>query len=425
MEEERDKCLEPIRGSRKCQNFVVEGGTTCANHAVAKVEKKKKKAAPHASATETLAAAALIAKMEAMVPHLTPVRSNVLFNREAGNTFDRLVSSTQKTWQQRKRHVHQPQLESLVVQLQQQQILYPSTEGAPAADTVLLELGAGKGLLGRVLGEIHSVPFIAVDRRACDNANYDYDSGDDFDSGDALREGQEGRSELAVEREGQEKGQEQEGKEYSMRFHLDLADCNLSDVLATVGKRHARYLASRKKTRRVAPIATGRQETQVVALAKHLCANATDIALRCVATAADPIECVDGSNSNTSGANSDVTSGANSDVTMVLSSVVFAPCCHPQITMAGYCNPSWMETHHFDAEDLRVLGKLMAVTKTLGRNKMAANIQDKQASKQGWQVAWMRAAGGNARLWELGRLARRIIEEGRVQVRKGAQCTLL
>jgi hypothetical protein len=410
--EERAKCLQPIRGNRECQNFVVGGGSFCANHNVPdKPKREKKKSARMASEADANATAVLIGKMEAMLPHLTPVRSNVLFNREAGNTFDRLVSSTQKTWQQRKRHVHQPQLESLVVQLQQQQILSPATDEADREGAVLLELGAGKGLLGRVLGEIHSVPFIAVDRRACGNANYDYDS-DNAETGpealenasaelaakEAGKEGKEAEKKRAEgeEAEAVEEVAAREGKEYSMRFHMDLADCNLSQVLAQVAERHVRYKTMRR-TKRAAAASTAptnatnvsaggaaarasdeitatKTTTQVVALAKHLCANATDIALQCVSTAADPIHSV-------------AADGVTEDgVTLHLSSVVFAPCCHPQITWEGYCNTRWLAAHGLDSNDLLVMGRLIAVTKALGRSKMGADRQQEQKSKQGWQV---------------------------------------
>lgn len=116
----------------------------------------------------------LLARLEAARPHLTPVCKSVCTYPRAAAAFDGVVRGLgQVTRQQSNRWLHQPQIESLVAQMhvhdvlppppppQQQQQRQDQTSG-PASETggvragaVLLELGAGKGLLGRVMSEVY------------------------------------------------------------------------------------------------------------------------------------------------------------------------------------------------------------------------------------------------------------------------------
>ena len=54
-------------------------------------------------------------------------------------------------------------------------------------------------------------------------------------------------------------------------------------------------------------------------MAKHLCSNATDLAVQCVQRMQD-----DGGAEGVQG-------------------VVLSPCCHHQIEWGGYCNVEWLE----------------------------------------------------------------------------------
>ena len=111
----------------------------------------------------------------------------------------------------------------------------------------------------------------------------------------------------------------------------------------------------------------------LLVLAKHLCGNATDGALREVARA-----------------------GKNVHVAAI------APCCHPQITWAEYCNPVFLREHAGLSEsDFGTLLELL------------------WASKQPLRTGELRTHpllacfGSQERVYALGRMARRLLEEGR------------
>jgi len=116
--------------------------------------------------------------------------------------FEQLSRAGKRTWQQGKRATHQPQLESLIAHLELLGLV-PPLDGSPApeatvippdavhaaissqlhltrcplspqgrARTVVAELGAGKGMFGRIISELTGAPTIAIERRVV-KSNYD------------------------------------------------------------------------------------------------------------------------------------------------------------------------------------------------------------------------------------------------------------
>jgi hypothetical protein len=153
--------------------------------------------------------------------------------------------------------------------------------------SVLLELGAGKGLLGRIAAELHPLcTTVLVDRRACSNANYDDDT--DTNEGEPTRAGGSGNT---------------------VRVLSDLKDCNILSVLTKVCKGSSSDTTDRCK--------------HVVICAKHLCACATDMALRRVREAHDTLA------QNAASEKSSVRPDGEAD--RMLGAVMLAPCCHSQV----------------------------------------------------------------------------------------------
>jgi len=97
----------------------------------------------------------LTAKIDACLLLCEPIESDMRSSDAVATTFERLSLKGKKTWQQQKRHVHQPQLESMIAHIEEE-----------CHDTsIVAELGAGKGMFGRLLSEIIGAATVAVERR--------------------------------------------------------------------------------------------------------------------------------------------------------------------------------------------------------------------------------------------------------------------
>lgn len=110
----------------------------------------------------------------------------------------------------------------------------------------------------------------------------------------------------------------------------------------------------------------------LLVLAKHLCGNATDGALREVARAGQDVHVA-----------------------------AIAPCCHPQITWAEYCNPAFLTEHGLSESDFGTLLELLWASKQPLR---AGELHTHPLLK---------CFGSQERVYALGRMARRLLEEGR------------
>lgn len=86
----------------------------------------------------------------------------------AAQEYHRLTQRTYSWQSAGKRGVHQPQVESLARLMIDKNLVWPKHDGG-----VLVELGAGKALLGQIVASLADAPLIVVDRRACDRSNYD------------------------------------------------------------------------------------------------------------------------------------------------------------------------------------------------------------------------------------------------------------
>lgn len=77
--------------------------------------------------------ATLVEKLEAAAAKLTPLRSEMISHDAVARTFEELSRAGRRTWQQGKRHVHQPQLESLIAHLELLGLV-PPLDGSPAPE---------------------------------------------------------------------------------------------------------------------------------------------------------------------------------------------------------------------------------------------------------------------------------------------------
>lgn len=129
--------------------------------------------------------------------------------------------------------------------------------------------------------------------------------------------------------------------------------------------------------RKMAGQANGKRH-RVLAVAKHLCAGATDGALRVISSHA---ECA-----------------------------LIAPCCHTKLNMEEYCNPDY----------LRKIGLSDAVwpllLKTIHLSKVSKDFTTRGGARSKDFARWRKWENVLGTTWrELGELARRVLEEGRVK----------
>ena len=168
----------------------------------------------------------------------------------------------------------------------------------PRDERVVLELGAGQALLGRLVSRITSAPLVAVDRR---------------DTGDAPRSSHDDGHEDEKDDASAPAAESDPPTPKMTRVVVDLTRCAYDELLADAN------LAPHHLNDADAP-------PSAVVVAKHLCAGATDAAVRLV---------VDGATRRPGRA--------------AVASVALAPCCHPQIRRDEYSGAEWLERAWRDA----------------------------------------------------------------------------
>ena len=188
-----------------------------------------------------------------------------------------------------------------------------------------MELGAGRAVLGRVVSSITGAPLIAVDRRVPKEARVD-----DDDDWDEHRERH--RPTLPDATSDDDDDDDDDGKETEDPSSAVVQDiASSSDTRAFAG--HARRLvadltgcsfASLAERANIAEVSSG----TTTLIAKHLCAGATDAAVRLAIEGATDAAVLPG----------DPTVGYPRVV-----GVALAPCCHPQIKYAEYAGRDWLE----------------------------------------------------------------------------------
>ena len=352
-----------------------------------------------AARLESLAASIPPARpLDAPLAASVPSRDGTTAAHRAAVAFERLVGgedAPRTTWYSAgKRHLHQPQLEALAG------LVAPMAEssGDPRDERVVLELGAGQALLGRLVSRITSAPLVAVDRR--DTGDAPRTSHDD-DREDA------GRDEMAPPGEKDDAPVPAPSLAPALapalapesdatpdpkmtRVVVDLTRCAYDDLLADAN------LAPRHLTNADAP-------PSAVVVAKHLCAGAADAAVRLV---------VDGA--------------ARRPGRAAVASVALAPCCHPQIRHEEYSGAEWLERAWRDAGNRIGAGSpssslgpagFARVLALIGVSKERAGASTETLVRYHGKSlgALTEIRGGFARLRRLGRVARRALEFGRAE----------
>lgn len=274
----------------------------------------------------------LVEKVDACLLKCEPVCSDMRSSSEAAGVFERLSQGRRKTWQQAKRHVHQPQYESMVAHIQNECFSEP---GRPLP--IVADLGAGKGMVCRMIAEVTGAPTVAIERRQVGTqANYD----------EPLEELPTSKpTDLEEEEEDQDGADDSHSDEEdftaaetvgvgssaltcgsctpTVRVTADLCDCNLKQILTDAHAFFGHHDVPGSKS---------------VVIAKHLCNNATDLAIQAVQQAV-----------------------LSSDTS--IESMILAPCCHPQIDLKGYTNPAWIREQGFDEDDFELLKQLIYFSK--------------------------------------------------------------
>ena len=244
----------------------------------------------------------LMAKVEAEWGHLETLQGRVdggVFR--CAKAYAAAVAGTTTWYATGKRHIHEPQLEAIVGEL----------EHHIAGVESLVELGAGKGLLGRILQEAIGKPLLVVERRGC--AHYDHDA--------------------------------------TQRISTDLQEVNLDTAIPP----------------------------KSLVLAKHFCGNATDSAIRSVIESEKAIVCA------------------------------IAPCCHPQISWQTYTGRAYLEGLGFDENDFATFLEFLFMSRNKGGVVSSASCKR-------WKD--LRALPENT-IYRMGRMCRRLIEEGRLTALRG------
>ena len=297
-----------------------------------------------------------------------------------------------------KRHLHQPQLESLaelIAPLMTSKTAIKQTTftdadadargGAGRGRRAVLELGAGRALLGRIVSKLTGAPLIAVDRRVAKDARDFHDDWDEADSVNAKTDGDvntpqtdEDSSRVVVSTSGPSRAPETHAGIHGpdRRLVADLTRCGYADLAKSAGLRDF-----------------GAAEATIVA--KHLCAGATDAGVR---LAIEGSVC---SNDKVVG-------------------VALAPCCHPQIAYGEYSGREWLERRWAGCSGTGAglgpegFGSLLALL-ALAKERVGTS-EETLMRYHGKALGDLAAAGGGLRrLRRLGRAARRVIEQGRAE----------
>eukprot|EP01065_Artemidia_motanka_P017955 TRINITY_DN21343_c0_g1_i2.p1 TRINITY_DN21343_c0_g1~~TRINITY_DN21343_c0_g1_i2.p1 ORF type:complete len:742 (+),score=70.72 TRINITY_DN21343_c0_g1_i2:49-2226(+) len=226
-------CAHLRRGKVPCGNRAVPGGEVCEHHtpeALAAARQRTAEAVPRkrrrtvvSSECSSDSVQELVGKLRGL--GLPTVAKRTCTHPVAAARFHELVSGDhQQTWQASKRGWHQLQIESLVsAQLELCGI---------GDDTCVLELGAGKGLLGRIVSDITQRPAVMIDKRTGGVAGSTI-------AGATHDADEESAADPSLVR----------------RICADVAVCDVADVARSVGCRSC------------------------LLLAKHFCGSATDLAV--------------------------------------------------------------------------------------------------------------------------------------------------
>lgn len=301
-----------------------------------------------------------------------------------------------------KRHLHQPQLESLAeliaplmtssskTAIKEQTTFRDDAEsdargGAGRGRRAVLELGAGRALLGRIVSKLTGAPLIAVDRRVAKDAR---DFHDDWDEADGMNtktdedvntpQTDEDSSRVVVSTSGPSRtpGTHAGVHGPDRRLVADLTLCGYGDLAKGAGLSEF-----------------GANEATIVA--KHLCAGATDAGVR---LAIEGSVC---SNDKVVG-------------------VALAPCCHPQIAYGEYSGREWLERRWAGCSGTGAclgpegFGSLLALL-ALAKERVGTSEETLMRYHGKALGDLAAAAGGLRRLRRLGRAARRVIEQGRAE----------
>jgi hypothetical protein len=299
-----------------------------------------------------------------------------------------------------KRHLHQPQLESLAELIAplmssssktaiKQQTTFRDDADADARGRAgrgrraVLELGAGRALLGRIVSRLTGAPLIAVDRRVAKDARDFHNEWDEADSVNTKTDGDvntqtESNERVVVSTSGPSRapGAHTDIHGPDRRLVADLTRCGYGDLAKSAGLRDF-----------------GAAEATIVA--KHLCAGATDAGVR---LAIEGSVC---SNDKVVG-------------------VALAPCCHPQIAYGEYSGREWLERRWAGCSGTGAglgpdgFGSLLALL-ALAKERVGTS-EETLMRYHGKALGVLTAAGGGLRrLRRLGRAARRVIEQGRAE----------
>ena len=300
-----------------------------------------------------------------------------------------------------KRHLHQPQLESLAeliaplmtstskTAMKEQTTFRDDADadargGAGRGRRAVLELGAGRALLGRIVSKLTGAPLIAVDRRVAKDARDFHDEWDEADGMNAKTDGDVNTPQtdwderVVVSTSGPSRAPGTHAGIHGpdRRLVADLTRCGYADLAKSAGLRDF-----------------GANEAMIVA--KHLCAGATDAGVR---LAIEGSVC---SNDKVVG-------------------VALAPCCHPQIAYGEYSGREWLERRWAGCSGTGAglgpegFGSLLALL-ALAKERVGTS-EETLMRYHGKALGDLAAAGGGLRrLRRLGRAARRVIEQGRAE----------
>jgi hypothetical protein len=300
-----------------------------------------------------------------------------------------------------KRHLHQPQLESLAeliaplmtstskTAMKEQTTFRDDADadargGAGRGRRAVLELGAGRALLGRIVSRLTGAPLIAVDRRVAKDARDFHDEWDEADGMNAKTDGDVNTPQtdwderVVVSTSGPSRASGTNAGIHGpdRRLVADLTRCGYADLAKSAGLRDF-----------------GANEAMIVA--KHLCAGATDAGVR---LAIEGSVCL------------------NDKVV----GVALAPCCHPQIAYGEYSGREWLERRWAGCSGTGAglgpegFGSLLALL-ALAKERVGTS-EETLMRYHGKALGDLAAAGGGLRrLRRLGRAARRVIEQGRAE----------
>ena len=326
-----------------------------------------------AARLESLAASIPPARpLEAPLVASVPFRDGTTAAHRAAVAFERLVGgedAPRTTWYSAgKRHLHQPQLEALA------RLVAPMAESSddPRDERVVLELGAGQALLGRLVSRITSAPLVAVDRR---------------DTGDAPRSSHDDGHEDEKDDASAPAAESDPPTPKMTRVVVDLTRCAYDELLADAN------LARTTSTTPTRPLRRRRRQAPVRGRHRR---RRSPRRRRRHATPRSRRRCVSRA----------------------------APCCHPQIRRDEYSGAEWLERAWRDAgnrigADSSALGPagFARVLALVGVTKERAGASAETLARYHGKSlgALTEIRGGFPRLRRLGRIARRALEHGRAE----------